>query len=74
MTLSIVVNGQPRTFDALSAPANLEQVVTALDLKGDLIAVEHNGVIAPRDLWPQTEVRPQDRLEIVHFVGGGHAE
>jgi sulfur carrier protein len=35
------------------------------------LAVELNGDIVPRSLWPQTVLHDSDRLEIVHFVGGG---
>ena len=47
------------------------EVVGALELKGDRIAIEHNGEIAQRATWEQSSVSPGDRLEIVHFVGGG---
>jgi phosphoglycerate dehydrogenase-like enzyme len=33
--------------------------------------VEHNGVIVSRTNWSQTVVSAGDRLEVVHFVGGG---
>jgi sulfur carrier protein len=71
MSLTLILNGQPRTFDALSQPASLDAVIAALGLKGDRVAVEHNGEIVPRSAWPETSVAPEDRLEVVHFVGGG---
>lgn len=71
MPLTLVLNGQPRTFDALSQPASLDLVIVELGLKGDRVAVEHNGVIVPRSSWAQTEIAAEDRLEVVHFVGGG---
>jgi sulfur carrier protein len=42
-----------------------------MDLKGDRIAVEHNGQIVQRARWADTPVSSGDRLEVVHFVGGG---
>lgn len=71
MSLTLVLNGQSRTFDALSQPASLDLVIAELGLKGDRVAVEHNGAIVPRSAWPQTSVAAEDRLEVVHFVGGG---
>lgn len=71
MPLTLVLNGQSRTFDTLSQPVSLDLIVVELGLKGDRVAVEHNGVIVPRSLWTQTEVAADDRLEVVHFVGGG---
>ncbi|HXC94584.1 MAG TPA: sulfur carrier protein ThiS [Edaphobacter sp.] len=71
MALMLIVNGQSRTFEALAGVASLEQVVGQLGLKGDRVAVEHNGVIVPRAGWPRAELKSGDRLEVVHFVGGG---
>lgn len=73
MSLMILLNGQSRTFDALSQPATLGEVIAELGLKSDRVAVEHNGEIVPRNTWPETNVAPGDRLEVVHFVGGGAA-
>jgi sulfur carrier protein len=71
MSLTVVLNGQSRQFDALSQPANLEQLIGELGLKGDRVAVEHNGEIVPRARWAETVLNAGDRLEVVHFVGGG---
>ena len=40
-------------------------------LPGDRVAVEHNGEIVPRSNWTETALNNGDRLEVVHFVGGG---
>jgi sulfur carrier protein len=69
--LTVQLNGQTRTFPALSAPTRLNTLIEDLCLKADRIAVEHNGEIAPRSTWKTIEVIHGDRLEIVHFVGGG---
>jgi sulfur carrier protein len=71
MALTLIVNGQTRTFEALAEAANLEQVVGELGLKGDRVAVEHNGEIVPRAGWGSAALKSGDRLEVVHFVGGG---
>ena len=70
--LSLTINAQSRDLP-LTSPVTLDHVLTALDLKADRIAVEHNGAIAPRASWPSTPIATGDRLEIVHFVGGGSA-
>ena len=69
--LRLVVNGQPRTFDGLKAPAQLTSVLERLELRPDRIAVELNGEIAPRTKWTELTVVDFDRIEVVHFVGGG---
>ena len=71
MALTLILNGQSRDFEALQEFANLEQLVVELGLKGDRVAIEHNGAIAPRSNWAQTILSGGDRLEVVHFVGGG---
>ncbi len=71
MSLTVIFNGQPRTFDALPATSTLDKLLLELSLKADRIAVEHNGEIAPRASWPDTQVNSGDKLEVVHFVGGG---
>ncbi|WP_213803546.1 sulfur carrier protein ThiS [Granulicella sp. dw_53] len=71
MPINLVVNGQPRLFESLSQPVTLEQIIVELGLKGDRVAVEHNGNIAPRTSWTETVLDGGDRLEVVHFVGGG---
>jgi sulfur carrier protein len=71
MPLTIQLNGHSRTLD-LAAPVPLDQLLQTLELKADRIAVEHNGDIAPRATWPSVAIHDGDRLEVVHFVGGGH--
>jgi len=69
--LIVQLNGQQRAFADLVSPTTLDRLIEALALKADRIAVEHNGDIAPRTTWASVAVAQNDRLEIVHFVGGG---
>ncbi len=62
------INGERREFPAVSTVAAL---VEHLGMKGDRVAIELNLDIVPRDRWSSTELHDGDRLEIVHFVGGG---
>jgi sulfur carrier protein len=71
MALTIILNGQSRTFAALAESASVEEVIAELGLKGDRVAVEFNGAIVPRTGWAETRLGEGDRLEVVHFVGGG---
>jgi thiamine biosynthesis protein ThiS len=67
--MRLIINGEEKTYpDALS----LAQLIEQLDMKGDRVAVELNREIVPRAQWPQTPLNEGDKLEIVHFVGGGH--
>jgi sulfur carrier protein len=49
----------------------LDFLVSELGLQSDRVAIEHNGAIASRPNWKQTVLNEGDRLEVVHFVGGG---
>jgi len=68
--MNFTINGHARTLD-LPADATLDKLIAVLELKGDRIAVEHNGSIIQRTQWAVTPVAEGDRFEIVHFVGGG---
>jgi thiamine biosynthesis protein ThiS len=71
--MNLHINGEPRTFPdpAPAAPFTLASLIESLSMKPDRVAVELNRDIVPRDRWPQTPLQDGDRLEIVHFVGGG---
>ena len=69
--MNFVLNGQTREFEQLAPGANLQDLITELGLKGDRVAIEHNGNIVPRGEWSDARLGDGDRLEIVHFVGGG---
>jgi thiamine biosynthesis protein ThiS len=69
--MHFVLNGQSREFPRLAPGSNLQDLIAELDLKGDRVAVEHNGNIVPRTEWAKASLTEGDRLEIVHFVGGG---
>jgi thiamine biosynthesis protein ThiS len=66
--MNLVINGEPRDF---IPPLTLVGLVDQLGMKADRVAVELNRSIVARDRWAETSLAEGDRLEIVHFVGGG---
>lgn len=69
--IPIHLNGEPREVpEDLTLAALLEW----LKLPADRVAVERNREIVPRHRWTETAIQAQDRLEVVHFVGGGSAK
>ena len=66
--MQLIVNGQPQT---VQEGLSLSDLIAQLNMKAERVAVERNGTIVPRNDWPQTALQNGDRLEIVHFVGGG---
>ena len=41
------------------------------NLNNKKIAIEHNGTIVPKLKYKKKHLKNNDRLEIVHFIGGG---
>ena len=66
--ITIHLNGEPREVpDGLSVSSLLEW----LKFPADRVAVERNREIVPRSRWGETPLAAGDRMEVVHFVGGG---
>jgi thiamine biosynthesis protein ThiS len=66
--LNLTVNGEARAFQA---PMDIAGLVAALGLDRRKVAVERNLAIVPRSAYADTPLADGDRIEIVHFIGGG---
>ena len=66
--LRIQVNGETREA---AENTSLPELVVSLNLKPEQIAIELNQIVVRRLQWPETVLRDGDKIEIVHFVGGG---
>ena len=66
--MRLFINGKEQTFEG---PLTLVELLERLGMKGDRVAIELNREIVSRSQWAETSLRDGDRLEIVHFVGGG---
>jgi thiamine biosynthesis protein ThiS len=64
----LTINGEER---ALEAVASVTTLISLLGLDPRKVAVERNLAIVPRSLWSSTTLLDGDRIELVHFVGGG---
>jgi thiamine biosynthesis protein ThiS len=67
-TIEVIVNGDAHQ---VSLGASVTDLVNQLELAPERLAIELNLSILPRAKWAETELKPGDRLELVHFVGGG---
>jgi sulfur carrier protein len=65
--MRLTINGEERA----SAAATLAALLETLGFDTRKVAVERNLAIVPRSLWGATALAEGDRIEIVHFVGGG---
>ena len=66
--MTITINGEASTINDV---AHLAALIESLGMKSDRVAIELNLEIVPRAKWSATPVKDGDKLEIVHFVGGG---
>ena len=66
--MKVYVNGE---LKELSGEPSLSDLVTQLELPAARIAIELNREVVRRGEWGRTMLKAEDRIEIVHFVGGG---
>jgi thiamine biosynthesis protein ThiS len=66
--MNLIINGEDREFDS---PLTISSLLESLGMKPDRVAVELNRELIPRERWNATQLTDNDKLEIVHFVGGG---
>ncbi len=64
---TLTLNGEARATVA----GDLAALVAELGLEPRKVAIERNLEIVPRSLYAQTPLADGDRIEIVHFIGGG---
>jgi sulfur carrier protein len=71
--MKLHINGEERAIaePVHPNPFTVSALIESLAMKSDRVAVELNRELAPRDRWSQIALKEGDRLEIVHFVGGG---
>lgn len=67
-TIDVIVNGEPRR---VARDATLLELLAALALDPRTVVVEHNRRIVRQPALGEVTVAPGDRIELVHFVGGG---
>jgi sulfur carrier protein len=66
--MRVLVNGDEKDFDTA---ISLRELIEQLDLPVARIAIELNREVVRRSNWGSTMLKDNDRIEIVHFVGGG---
>lgn len=66
--MEIIINGEKKE---IKESISLSNLLKELDLKEETVAVELNLNIVDKKKYDETLVKEGDKLEIVHFVGGG---
>ena len=66
--MKVTINGE---IKELESEVTLSRLLELFSLPSQRVAVELNREVIRRQAWDSTVVRDDDRIEIVHFVGGG---
>ncbi|UXR78684.1 MULTISPECIES: sulfur carrier protein ThiS [unclassified Staphylococcus] len=66
--IEIQVNGERQQFQS---DTTIQDVLNHFGIEAKRMAVEHNETVVKRSEWASTYLRPDDRLELLEFVGGG---
>lgn len=67
-TLTIQLNGAAH---AIAHGQTVAQLIAELGLQHRKLAVAINREVVARERWPRHAVQANDRIEIVHAIGGG---
>lgn len=65
--MKITVNGKPEEI----LPCSIRAFILGKGLAVEGVVVEYNYRIAKKDEWDRIELKENDNLEILSFVGGG---
>lgn len=66
--IQIFLNGEKRS---VPSAFDLDRLLEHFSLPKQRIAIELNNSVVRRTDWSQTIVNDADKIEVVHFVGGG---
>ncbi|MDD5217742.1 MAG: sulfur carrier protein ThiS [Candidatus Omnitrophica bacterium] len=66
--MNIIINGEQKS---LEEPLFIHELLDQLKVDPSLVVVERNELIVRRADWTKTRISNQDKIEIVHLVGGG---
>ncbi|HEC16617.1 MAG TPA: sulfur carrier protein ThiS [Sedimenticola sp.] len=66
--MQIYLNGEERQ---IPDDTSMTSLVELLGLSGRRIAVEVNDELVPRSAFSEYYLKPRDKVEIVHAIGGG---
>lgn len=67
--MKLIINGE--NVEVPQTTRTIEQLLEHFELMQKVVIVEKNGEILTREEHPHAEISEGDRIEIVHFVGGG---
>ncbi|MFT6558711.1 sulfur carrier protein ThiS [Sneathiella sp.] len=69
--MNLTINGEKRVYDR---SLSIDELLNDLELDGQKVALERNLEIVPKSSYSTTMLEEGDKLEIVHFIGGGSVD
>ena len=66
--MNVFINGETKE---ISGEVNLSELLKHFSLPQERIAVELNKEVVRKKDWENIRIKDADKIEIVHFVGGG---
>jgi len=66
--IKVLLNGKNKTIDDNT---NLNLLLKELSIESNKVAIEINGVVISKNDYEKKIIRTNDKIEIVHFIGGG---
>jgi len=64
----IQLNGKKIT---IKSKETIYDLLKRFKLNNKKVAIEHNGIIIPKVNYKKKYLKGKDKLEVVHFIGGG---
>ena len=68
---TLKINGKKKQFSENNVPKNLIELLEQMDINQATVVAEIDGVIIERKNFAETEIGPDQSIELVRFVGGG---
>ena len=59
---------------SIKPKATIYDLLKKFKLNNKKVAIEHNGIIIPKSYYKKKYLKNNDKLELVHFIGGGQFE
>lgn len=66
--IEIQINGEKKQIES---EVNLTKLLEILSMPNERIAIELNKEVVRKKDWENIQIKDSDKIEIVHFVGGG---
>tara|TARA_A100001037_G_C15047513_1_gene588485 strand:+ start:216 stop:419 length:204 start_codon:yes stop_codon:yes gene_type:complete len=66
--VQLTINGEKRV---IKESKNLADLIKELEIKAPNFAMALNQQVVPRSKYDSTSIKENDKVEIVHAVGGG---